>query len=161
MTILLNDKAKLMKGIFLLLFLFSFYFQAFSQDAVTLSNINLRESTSKLSRSLSIIPKGTLINIIKCDNDWCKINYINHTGYVRSELIKYKSEYSNKNTVNNNKVQLQVKHYTNSSGERVQSPTNYIFTPASATAICKDGTYSFSKSRQGTCSHHGGVKKWL
>ncbi len=28
-------------------------------------------------------------------------------------------------------------------------------------AICKDGTESFSASRQGTCSHHGGVSEWL
>jgi hypothetical protein len=30
-----------------------------------------------------------------------------------------------------------------------------------ATALCKDGTYSFSAHRSGTCSHHGGVKTWL
>ena len=29
--------------------------------------------------------------------------------------------------------------------------------PPGATAICKDGTYSFSQTRSGTCSHHGGV----
>jgi len=33
--------------------------------------------------------------------------------------------------------------------------------PAGATAKCRDGTYSFSQSRRGTCSHHGGVAKWL
>jgi hypothetical protein len=33
--------------------------------------------------------------------------------------------------------------------------------PAGATAICNDGTYSFSQSRRGTCSHHGGVNRWL
>jgi hypothetical protein len=33
--------------------------------------------------------------------------------------------------------------------------------PAGATAECNDGTYSFSSSRRGTCSHHGGVKRWL
>ena len=32
---------------------------------------------------------------------------------------------------------------------------------AGATARCKDGTYSYSKHRQGTCSHHGGVAEWL
>jgi Protein of unknown function (DUF3761) len=32
--------------------------------------------------------------------------------------------------------------------------------PASAAAICNDGTYSPS-SGPGTCSHHGGVKRWL
>ena len=30
-----------------------------------------------------------------------------------------------------------------------------------ATAICRDGTCSISKSRRGTCSHHGGVARWL
>jgi Predicted solute binding protein len=32
--------------------------------------------------------------------------------------------------------------------------------PAGATALCRDGTYSYSKHRQGTCSHHGGVLIW-
>lgn len=54
-----------------------------------------------------------------------------------------------------------VKYYTNVDGEKVQSPTNYSTPPTGATALCKDGTYSFSKNRCGTCSHHGGVAKWL
>lgn len=33
--------------------------------------------------------------------------------------------------------------------------------PPGATAQCKDGTYSFSQTRSGTCSHHGGVATWL
>lgn len=33
--------------------------------------------------------------------------------------------------------------------------------PSSATARCRDGTYSFSAHRRGTCSHHGGVSAWL
>lgn len=31
--------------------------------------------------------------------------------------------------------------------------------PAGATAQCKDGTYSTSKTASGRCSHHGGVAK--
>ena len=30
-----------------------------------------------------------------------------------------------------------------------------------ATAVCRDGTLSYSAHRQGTCSHHGGVGRWL
>ena len=30
-----------------------------------------------------------------------------------------------------------------------------------ATALCKDGNVSMSESRQGVCSHHGGVKRWM
>ncbi len=33
--------------------------------------------------------------------------------------------------------------------------------PPGATALCRDGTYSYSKHRSGTCSHHGGVARWL
>jgi len=33
--------------------------------------------------------------------------------------------------------------------------------PPGATAKCKDGTYSFSQHRSGTCSRHGGVAVWL
>jgi hypothetical protein len=32
---------------------------------------------------------------------------------------------------------------------------------ANATAIRRDGTYSYSANRRGTCSHHGGVAQWL
>ncbi|WP_232247353.1 DUF3761 domain-containing protein [Kitasatospora azatica] len=31
---------------------------------------------------------------------------------------------------------------------------------AGATALCNDGTYSFSAHHQGTCSSHGGVAVW-
>jgi hypothetical protein len=33
--------------------------------------------------------------------------------------------------------------------------------PPGATAVCRDGTYSFSQHHSGTCSHHGGVAQWL
>lgn len=49
--------------------------------------------------------------------------------------------------------------YINSDGNTIQSPS---FTrPASATALCKDGTWSSSRHRRGTCNGHRGVKKWL
>jgi hypothetical protein len=53
-------------------------------------------------------------------------------------------------------------HYTNVDGKRVHSPAySSGGAPAGATALCGDGTYSFSQHRSGTCSHHGGVAKWL
>jgi hypothetical protein len=51
--------------------------------------------------------------------------------------------------------------YVNSKGQTVPRPENCSASPKGATAQCRDGTYSFSKSRRGTCSHHGGVAKWL
>jgi len=33
--------------------------------------------------------------------------------------------------------------------------------PPGASARCRDGTFSYSVHRSGTCSHHGGVAAWL
>jgi len=51
--------------------------------------------------------------------------------------------------------------YENSAGNIVCKPYESPTQPAGATAQCEDGTYSFSESRSGTCSHHGGVAVWL
>ncbi len=52
-------------------------------------------------------------------------------------------------------------YYTNSDGRQVHSPAYSNTVPSGATAQCRDGSYSFSQHRQGTCSHHGGVARWL
>ena len=51
--------------------------------------------------------------------------------------------------------------YVNSSGNAICSPEVVNSAPAGATAQCKDGTYSFSQTHSGTCSHHSGVAQWL
>lgn len=54
-------------------------------------------------------------------------------------------------------------YYINSSGQKVHRPehTQGNAAPAGATAQCRDGSYSFSQHHRGTCSHHGGVERWL
>jgi len=52
-------------------------------------------------------------------------------------------------------------YYTNVDGNSVHSPAYAPSVPAGASARCRDGTYSFSQHRSGTCSHHGGVADWL
>ena len=51
-------------------------------------------------------------------------------------------------------------YYINSKGNKVHSPAYAPSIPTGASAKCRDGTYSFSQSRRGTCSHHGGVAEW-
>ena len=51
--------------------------------------------------------------------------------------------------------------YRNVDGVCVHRPVPADQPPAGATAQCNDGTYSFSQHRSGTCSHHGGVTRWL
>jgi hypothetical protein len=50
-------------------------------------------------------------------------------------------------------------HYVNSSGHVVHSPScgrEHLH----QTAICRDGSVSFSEHHSGTCSHHHGVPRW-
>ena len=58
-------------------------------------------------------------------------------------------------------AQAQDGYYTNSQGHVVHRPMQARHLPRGATARCRDQTYSFSENHRGTCSHHGGVAKWL
>ncbi|SAL54086.1 hypothetical protein AWB64_05941 [Caballeronia sordidicola] len=52
--------------------------------------------------------------------------------------------------------------YRNHDGQTVHSPAHSRSgaAPDGATAQCRDGTWSFSRHRSGTCSRHGGVAAW-
>lgn len=52
-------------------------------------------------------------------------------------------------------------YYTAVSGHRVHRPVQASQAPAGASAQCRDQTWSFSENHRGTCSHHGGVARWL
>jgi hypothetical protein len=46
------------------------------------------------------------------------------------------------------------------SGDCVPDPTQAPTPPPGWHAQCRDGSYSFSEHRSGTCSGHGGVNQW-
>ena len=159
-----------------LILLFTIMLACFVSNAqttfVTTANLNMRSLPCTCAQVTKTIPKGATVYVLNYeDNSWARVTYNGHTNYVSRKYIKeapstrssyktskssYKSSSSGYNTSNST-----VQHYTNTYGNRVQSPTYYRTAPAGATALCRDGTYSFSQSRRGTCSHHGGVAKWL
>lgn len=51
--------------------------------------------------------------------------------------------------------------YVAKSGNCVRRPARAPSAPSGASAKCRDGSWSFSESRRGTCSRHGGVARWL
>ena len=53
--------------------------------------------------------------------------------------------------------------YVNKEGYLVHRPAHTVSgdVPPGASAQCRDGSYSFSMNHRGTCSHHGGVSRWL
>jgi hypothetical protein len=50
--------------------------------------------------------------------------------------------------------------YINAAGISVCRPVQSPSIPVGATAKCIDGSFSFSLTHSGTCSHHGGVSVW-
>ena len=75
---------------------------------------------------------------------------------VQSANVAQQVVQPQQNTLSNNNT------YVNSDGNTVHSPAySNGGVPAGASARCRDGTYSFSRNRSGTCSHHGGVASWL
>lgn len=136
---------------------------SFGQMKTISGDVNFRTSAEIKENKICMIPKGTTVAIVKDTIEyigWTKISYNGRIGYVNNNYLKNSSKESKKNSYDKN-TNDQVKYYINAKGEKVQSPTHYNSVPQGATAECNDGTYSFSKSRRGTCSHHGGVKRWL
>lgn len=148
-----------MKKFLFLLLQVIFVFNINAQDNIRYArnSINMRSEANISSKVISVIPRGTSVAIDKdCNCKWIPITYKGQIGYVSAKYlskkkvsIKYHSHFS------------RVRHYKNSHHRMVQSPTYYNSAPSGATALCNDGTYSFSQSRRGTCSHHGGVARWL
>jgi uncharacterized protein YraI len=125
------------------------------QRAFTTAIVRLRESPSTDASVLLAIPSRALVEVGDCGDGWCAAQYRGTNGYVAEAYLAFAQP-------------LRIaapsgRGYTNSRGEWVQSPTvtRDGRPPAGATAQCRDGTYSFSRSRRGTCSHHGGVSRWL
>lgn len=144
---------------------------AFGGVRYTTANLHLRYGPGTKYQVVTVIPKGTPVTIDEdCNCRWIAVEYCGNIGYVSSKYLsskyhnpsqtvsRYRHSYS---STSYSRPTSSVHYYTNTYGNRVQSPTYYSSTPSGATAICRDGTYSFSQSRRGTCSHHGGVARWL
>jgi hypothetical protein len=128
-------------------------------SAVTRVATPLRESPSVESRAFATIPPKTNVNATSCADGWCAVEYQNFSGHVVQVFLRFPPpvDPSQKPIANVGRG------YTNSRGEHVASPVRTLDgqPPAGASAKCRDGSFSFSRSRSGTCSHHGGVGQWL
>jgi len=100
----------------------------------------------------------------KCSNG----SYVNSYGDTLCLSLESDSSLSNLKLPPNSSIQVEKKNSYNNcpNGSYVNSKGNTVCRPSKsnaggATAICKDGTYSYSQNRRGTCSKHGGVARWL
>ena len=124
-------------------------------QATTSSNANLRASPSTSSRVLTVIPKAKALNVGNCTT-WCAVSYGGQTGFVSKSTLSF-----NGTAPAPASLPASSGTYTNVDGQQIQRPVMSDTAPAGASAHCRDGSYSFSTHRSGTCSHHGGVDQWL
>lgn len=134
------------------------------------TKLNMRYGPGIEYEIITSLPRGTVVSIDEnCDCKWVLVEYCGKIGYISTKYLSsippHKETERDTRILNYNTYitthNTGTRYYTNVNGYRVQSPTNYDSSPAGATALCRDGTYSFSQNRRGTCSHHGGVSRWL
>jgi len=127
--------------------------QLANTTAYTTAAVTVRARPDARAKSVARLAAESPVQVSACDNGWCQITVNGIAGYLPRLSLSQQP----------NGSFTQGHAYTNSQGNRVQSPmrTPDNQPPAGATAQCRDGTFSFSQSRRGTCSHHGGVAKWL
>ncbi len=120
--------------------------------AYTTASVRLRAKPPPTARALALLRQGTPVRLYECSEGWCSVTVSRLAGYVLEEFLTTQPQ-----------PIAQGRGYINSQGQWVPSPTRTSDgqAPAGASAKCRDGTFSFSQSRRGTCSHHGGVAEWL
>lgn len=122
--------------------------------ATVRSPATIRAQPLDTARVVARMAQGAHVRLLMCANGWCGVTSGPTTGFVREDSLS-SSQTTTAPTPSG-------KGYRNSQGEWVPSPqASPSGPPAGASAQCRDGTYSFSRSRRGTCSHHGGVSRWL
>lgn len=150
-----------MKRVYLFLVMLLACLSIVGQTKYTTVALNLREGPGINNRVVMVLPKGTPVIIDDdCNCKWIPVRYGSCIGYVKASYLSKNRVSYGRRKLSRSHTAYRNRYYTNSYGNRVQSPTRYRGRPAGATALCSDGTYSFSQSRRGTCSHHGGVAKW-
>lgn len=112
-----------------------------------LADINLHYGPSECDSIMMVIPKGTPVTIDDdCDCEWVPVEYRGEIGFISTKDLSH--------------IQPNENHLQNNPDSE-ENTTGTTQVQDSPTALCNDGTYSYSKHRKGTCSRHGGVKKWL
>lgn len=150
-----------MKKIILLISVICLTVFSIGQQKITTGNVYFRKTPGKSDNKICLIATGTVVDIVLDTvehTNWTMINYNRQTGYIYSSYLR---NYNPKSQKSGTSTNPDIKYYRNSQVQEIQSPTYYNSPPNRATAECYDGTYSFSANHRGTCSHHGGVKRWL
>jgi Protein of unknown function (DUF3761)/Bacterial SH3 domain len=134
---------------------------------------NLRDRPSKSGNVLRTVTKGELLTLISETpvGPWYRVrdSRSDSEGWVHGNTIALlqTTESTSADAPSAQRPRRTLppatsgRSYVNVDGVRVPSPVFSETKPAGATARCRDGSYSFSQHRRGTCSYHGGVAEWF
>jgi uncharacterized protein YraI len=114
----------------------------------------LRASPRARSATLATLASGEPVEVSACSATWCNAKWRGRDGWIaRRDLTLLEKAPAQANS---------GRGYRSSDGHWVPSPQQSPNgPPPGASAQCNDWTYSFSRHHSGTCSHHGGVRRWL
>ena len=153
------------------------------QDSTTVTAIvkarqaNLRDQPFASAAVIATVNRGELLSLtsIKPSGPWYQIRHdkSGSEGWIHGNAIDLLQTATASSTSAAQATRPRVtatppkvsapppgKSYVNVDGIRVRSPVFTDTKPEGASARCRDGSFSFSLHRQGTCSHHGGVAEW-
>ena len=134
---------------------------------------NLRDSPSRSGSVLRTVTKGDLLSLVNATpvGPWYRVRDTrsDSEGWVHGNTIALlqTTESASANTPAPQRPRRTLppttsgRSYVNVDGVRVPSPVFSETKPTGSTARCRDGSYSFSQHRRGTCSYHGGVAEWF
>jgi hypothetical protein len=130
------------------------------RQSLDLYELNCRDSTIRVTSSTDYDYLGTVLGSYQADYArWEDVV----PESVGETIIRTVCRPYNEQPNPSQPVRGRLSENTSIPSATVQPPETEpkVSAPAGASAVCRDGTYSFSQSRSGTCSHHGGVARWL
>ena len=125
--------------------------------AYATADLDIRAAPSAEAALVARLRIGTPVAVGACDAGWCGVTAGEVAGFAAEVYLsdsRPAAPVAERDT---------GRGYRNAFGEWVRSPTRTAdgLPPPGATAACRDGSFSFSNTRRGTCSSHGGVARWL
>jgi SH3-like domain-containing protein len=126
--------------------------------------LRVRSGPGTSYKVVNSLTAGTCVPVSgrNSDSSWLLVDLGGSTGWVSAAYVEVRGEVT---TLPIEAVTVAVvPTFTKVAMVNYPSPAPVAATVDStngASAICNDGTYSYSAHRRGTCSHHGGVKVWL
>jgi len=129
---------------------------------VKTNRANIREKPSKSAAVVYTVDNGDLLSLTNASpvGPWYQVHNrkTGTNGWIHGNSITLLQPAE---TDAGKPKATKGRSYVNVDGIRVPSPIFSETKPDGASARCRDGSYSFSLHRRGTCSHHGGVAEWF